>query len=230
MNPTTPRSLHLNALAGAALLMAAAIAATSNVTAEPAATGSCAAYDDDWGWGGSYVECDLSCERHAGLLVAGAAGDPDAGVAALYKCGGQAASCISPTPICAGTAPGLTSKREDGAKCSAESDEWWSSQILVACATLAVLPNEEQDPIDIVCRTFPQFPECGGTDLGVIQTICSTQFLGLNIEAETVALLFPASFAGHQLSSMVSAARLADGRLVGFHFDAVDKRCHVFHS
>lgn len=211
-----------------ALMLLVAAAATPNVTATPAATGSCAAYDDDWGWGGSYVECTLSCAKNAALLVAGAAGDADAGVAASYNCGGQGAGCTSPAPICAGAAPGITNTREDGAKCSAESDEWWSSQILVACATLSALPDDEQDPMAVVCQTFPDFPECKGSDLSLIQPICSNEFLGLNVEPGTIAVLFPSSFAGYQLNSMASAARLADGRLIGFHFDAGLNACTVF--
>lgn len=213
----------------ALMFVTVALAATPASTAAPAATGSCAAYDDDWGWGGSYVECALSCAPHAGLLVAGAAGDADAGVAAAYNCGGQGAGCTSPTPICAGVAPGLTNTAEDGATCSAESDEWWSSQILVACATLAALPDEEQDPMDIVCKTFPAFPECEGKGktIEAIRALCMLEFTGTGIDLGTSTLLFPSSFAGYTLDSMVSAARLADGSLVGVYFDGVG--CMAFH-
>ncbi len=169
------RPLHETAII--LLVLLAPFAAGYGTTTR--AAGSCANYDDDPGFGGSDVWCNLPCKDGQALVAAGHAVDPDASVAVAYNCGGQGAGCAVPTPTCGGISPGLTSYSQAAAKCRAESDEFFSSMVFVACATLQVLPAHGTDPVDEVCDAVgDRFPPCRDvarwTEFDVART-CSLQ-------------------------------------------------------
>lgn len=125
-------------------------------------TGSCAASGDDGGFGGSKVSCTLACGSLAELLITATATDGGATVTGSYNCGGQGAPCRGTGPICEGHSSGLTNQQDEGIDaCQAETDEWWSSPVTVACATLGGSgDNPPADPESVICEVYPSFPTC----------------------------------------------------------------------
>lgn len=154
---------NMNRMTSPLAVLALLTIGLGGVPTTEAAIGTCTNYEDDWGFGGSNVSCDLPCPKGAFLAVTGFAQDPDAGVSAKYGCGGQGAGCSLAAPSCAGFSKGTTKKADSGT-CWADSDEFWSSTVYVACATLGYLPGgPEEDPMDRICRIFPDFPPCEGS-------------------------------------------------------------------
>lgn len=191
-----------------------------------AVAGSCFNYDDDGGFGGSDVSCDLPCGNGAALLVGAWAADSDATVSGAYNCGGQGAGCPPPgaqAQACAGASPGLTNKADEDGQCKAESDEWWSSTVYVACATLGALPSDGEDVIDYYCSVFPDTPPCDGVSIGSIMAICLETIPGLAmLPPQDLVGLFPASFAGRSIFTMRSMAIHSDGSFETILFDGLD--------
>jgi len=207
------------ALAAVALMLAALPLAVPVAAGAPIVAGSCVAYDDDPGFGGSDVTCTLGCGKNAELLVAGYAQDPDAAVSAAYNCGGQGAGCTSPTPFCADASPGLTSSAQDDASCSAESNEFWSSTVYVACAVTVGMTGDNKDPEDLLCDIVNDtFPPCKGIEK--IRALCLTAAPRLTVEdGATLDRLFPVAFGDRPIAHLVSVWVREDRSLsvVEFH-------------
>lgn len=200
------------------LAVALLVWASTVPTTHASSPTSCVNYDDDWGFGGSDVDCHLPCKEKAILLIAAHATDVDASIVGKYNCGEQAAGCSSSTNLCAGSSEYLTTKAED-AYCEAESDEFWSSMVYVACANVVVLPAEA-DPLYAICRivgdTFPPCQKHGpGASIMDIRAACLEQVPSLQeLGPSALAELFPVSFVGHEISSLRSIAYFPDGSIV----------------
>jgi len=195
----TPRRMAV-ALAFVALGIAPILphaAAVGQVTVP----GSCAKYADPWGWGGSHVECKLSCLSNAGLAMAAFAEDTDATVSGSYNCGNMSAGCPPTRVTCAGASQGLTSYEEKNQTCEADTDETWDSGVYVACAVIGGTPGDES-AMEIICRAVPQFPGCGNLLEPTLLQRCQNASPGGLPPGFDLSRLLPA---GRNVSSFVGA-------------------------
>lgn len=144
-----------------ALLLSVLVGGALSANPVAAVTGgyACSNSDDDWGFGGSDVECNYTCPGAALVSIAVYAADTDAGTSGATGCGGAVVDCKSPGPTCSGESAKVSHEEDKNAKCYGESHEKWDNEVTVACAAVGI-----SNPDGALCKLIPKAckPSLGG--------------------------------------------------------------------
>ena len=154
MSTGMARFAFLSACLLATLLVAGAMPIPASAAA--AAEAACSKSGDDPGFGGSKVKCSFSCARGSALAIGVQATDSGASTFGDGSCADQSVGCTSELPRCDNVSLGVTSYADPKASCNGGTDEWWSSPVVVACATTP-------DPVSTVCQLIRDFCDFGPT-------------------------------------------------------------------
>ena len=194
---TTPTPMALVALTLAAL---ACVPATH---AAEVRYNDCGDYDNEKGFGGTTVACDLSCGAEAVLTIAVSASDNEADVEGKVECADAAASC-SGHEDCVGASRAMTTSPEDGdGNCWGRTHEFSDSGITISCSAAGAAVG--------LCQLIPDAPVCGQQGRA-IRALCLQQVPRLDVLDDlTLKAMFKVPGGGVRVERLVAAHQDADG-------------------